>query len=140
MRQSYKGIEEAIKLYTVEEIDKIVKENEARIVEYCKELERDYAETDAYEDIRVLFDLRDYKLYIQIIGQGIAEELVKGIEEGLVVEVYNFRTGDLGDMVFEGLEYIDDCEASQLYRLYKKGEIEEEEYLNKYDTGYTALD
>lgn len=136
MREIEKVIEKlAEKPYTLGEIDKIVNENKERILEYCKELEIEYADCgrfSAYERIRVLFDLRDFELYTQVQGEGIAQELVEGIEEGFIVEVYRFETGRLEDMAFEALEYEKDCEAAELYSMYRNEEITEEEYNERY--------
>jgi len=118
--------------YSNEEIDRIIKEHEERIIDFCKELETYYADRgtfNTYESRRVLFDLRDGELIDQIIGQGISQELVDAIEEGFVIEVYNFKTGVLEEMAFENLE----GEAAELYSMYMEEEISEEEYFDKYD-------
>lgn len=126
----------AVKPYTSEEIDKIVNENKERILEYCKELEIEYADCgrySAYETMRVLFDLRDYELYMQVKGQGLFQEIVEGIEEGFIVEVYSFETGRLEEMAFEGLDcYAGDSEAEKLYFMYKNDEVSDEEYNERY--------
>lgn len=137
MREVYKEVEVLETEYTKEEINKIVVEHAERIIDYCKDLEREYAGSGLYnphETMRVLFDLRDCELYTQVVGQGIFQDIVEGIEDGFRVEVYSFKTGCLDDMAFEGLDYCGyDCEASELYSMYLEDEISEEEYFDRYD-------
>lgn len=117
--------------YSEEEINNIITEHAVEIISYCKEIEALYAERgiyNTYETMRVLFDLRDAELHIHIRGHGISRDLLEGIEEGFIIEVYEFRTGDLEEMAFESLE--DD--AAELYSMYLQDEISEDEYYDKY--------
>jgi len=119
------------------EIARIIQKHEESIIEHIKELERTYAKRgvyNTYDTIRILFDLRDFKIYEQIVGQGISQEVYEGIEAGEVVEVYSFTSGYLEEMALEGLDYsTDNGEAEKLYSEYKNGEVSEDEYFEKYD-------
>lgn len=122
--------------YSKEEINKRVSEHSEDIIRYCKELEAVYAERgiyDTYETMIVLFDLRDAELYSKILGHGISQDIVDGIEEGFIIQVYEFITGNLIEMAFEGLEYWGEGEAAELYSMYRHDEISKTEYYHKYD-------
>lgn len=127
-----------IERYTEQEIDDLVEENKQKILEYCKDAEWEYKDWRRGSTMRVLFVLNNEELYIHQCGQGIAQELFDGINDGDIIEVYRFVAGRLEDCAFESLAYSyredeKNDEAEELYKKHMDGEVSEDEYLRKYN-------
>lgn len=81
-------------IYTMQEINKIIDENEDKILKFCNEAKLVYENKGIYNryyGFRVIFDLNNKESHLQLLGQGIPQEIFKGIDEGYMVEVYRFQ-------------------------------------------------